>query len=405
MLKDWLLELLGARPSPGARSDAHGHLAGRIGLHLFLVALAAFAALVTSRLVSETELPQVSAIPPAPLSGVRAIVSTGEELLRPGVSHDTEKSVLRTAHLPSRVPQLRPTDTVNAGGTLSGGLVRAAADTRDAGYEVRPLSEQIDPTVPYVVYEVRSGDTLGEIAETYGTTVDNILLNNAEVGEGGWIAPGQQVLVPFGTGILYKVGQGETLADIIDNYDHVTVADVLAYEPNKLSDTDDIQPGAYVLLPNAELKPPPLLSPDGWVITPPPPPSPGQFGLPLAVWDFVSDTFGTYRGPGRIHTGIDLALGSQPASSVYAACDGWVSRVEWLTYSYGYHVIVDCGDGWETLYSHFREIIVSWGQTVNRGETILGISGSTGYSTGEHLHFEIRHDGRHLDPEGYLDFY
>ena len=242
MLKDWLLELLGARPSPGARSDAHGHLAGRIGLHLFLVALAAFAALVTSRLVSETELPQVSAIPPAPLSGVRAIASTGEELLRPGVSHDTEKSVLRTAHLPSRVPQLRPTDTVNAGGTLSGGLVRAAADTRDAGYEVRPLSEQIDPTVPYVVYEVRSGDTLGEIAETYGTTVDNILLNNAEVGEGGWIAPGQQVLVPFGTGILYRVGQGETLAGIIDDYDHVTVADVLAYEPNKLSDADDIQP-------------------------------------------------------------------------------------------------------------------------------------------------------------------
>ena len=42
---------------------------------------------------------------------------------------------------------------------------------------------------------------------------------------------------------------------------------------------------------------------------------------------------------------------------------------------------------------------------MTKGETILGISGSTGYSTGEHLHFEIRHDGRHLDPEVYLDFY
>ena len=74
------------------------------------------------------------------------------------------------------------------------------------------------PTFPYVLYTVRPGDTLGQIADTYNTTVDNILLNNVEVDEGGWIPVGQQVLVPFGTGILYKIGQGETLSAIIDDY-------------------------------------------------------------------------------------------------------------------------------------------------------------------------------------------
>ena len=67
-------------------------------------------------------------------------------------------------------------------------------------------------------------------------------------------------------------------------------------------------------------------------------------------------------------------------------------------------MIVDCGDGWETLYSHFSEIIVSREQIVTKGETVLGISGSTGFSTGEHLHFEIRYNGVALDPEEYLNF-
>ena len=411
MLRDRLLAFLHVRRDSPARSDsrarshAHGHPTLRAGLHLLLIGIAALAALLTARLVADPEPPRVAAIPAAPLSGVRAIASTGEAFLRPGVSHETTESPLRASLPTPEIVQLRPTGDSDDT-TLTGGVVAAAASAEDAGYEVRPLAERIAPSVPNVIYTVREGDTLGAIAETYGTTVDNILLNNAEVGIGGWIAVGEQILVPFDTGILYKVVQGETLASIIDDYLEVTIEDVIAYRPNNLAEAGDIRPGDYILLPGAEPKPPPQMSPGGWVITPPPPVSPGRFGLPLAAWSFVSDTFGTYRGPGRIHTGIDLALGgATAASSVYAACDGWVSRTEWLTYSYGYYVIVDCGDGWETLYSHFREIVVSWGQSVKKGQTVLGISGSTGFSTGEHLHFEIRYNGQFLDPEDYLDFY
>ncbi len=406
MLSDWLLSLLHGRSSPRARSHAHGHLPLRAGLHLLLIGIAALAALLTARLVTDTEAVQVSSIPSAPLSGVRAIAPTGESFLRPGVSHTTIASPLRAALATPQVP-LRPTDPVAEGETISDGVGRATAAGQDAGYDIRALTDQIDPEEPYVIYEVRGGDTLGEIAETYDTTVDNILLNNAEVWASDDIQPGQKILVPQGSvhGILYLVGHGETLSGIIDEHLDVTIQDVLDHRPNNLLSSDDIKPGSYILLPNASRKPPPEFSPDGWIITPPPPVSPGRFGLPLASWDFISDYFGTDRGGGRIHTGIDLALGSQPASSVYAACDGWVSRVEWLTYSYGYYVIVDCGDGWTTLYSHFREIIVRWGETVRKGETILGISGSTGFSTGEHLHFEIRYNGQYLDPADYLNFW
>ena len=206
------------------------------------------------------------------------------------------------------------------------------------------------------------------------------------------------ILVPRGQvpGILYIVGHGETLEGILDRFLSVTVQDAIDHRPNDLCSADDIQVGAFVFLPNAELK-------HGLRgFTQPPPVLPGRFGLPLAAWSFISDRFGTPRGEGTIHTGIDLALGSYPVSSVYAACDGWVSRTEWLTWSYGYYVIVDCGDGWETLYSHFREIMVTWGQSVTKGVTVLGVSGSTGYSTGEHLHFEIRYNGTYLDPEEYI---
>ena len=243
--------------------------------------------------------------------------------------------------------------------------------------------------MPYEVYTVRSGDTLGGIAATYDTTVDNILLNNAEVVDAGFIPVGEKILVPIGevVGILYKVGHGETVARIVSKYLNVTVQDVLDHRPNNLDDGRDLLVGEYILLPGAE---PPIQTPGGTVIGPPPPVSEGRFGLPVAGWSFISDPYGTDRGGGRIHTGIDLAFGGvTAASSIYASCDGWVSRVEWLTYSYGYYVIVDCGGGWEPSTPTSVRLLWGMGRASPRARPCFGISGSTGYSTGEHLHFEM----------------
>ncbi len=128
----------------------------------------------------------------------------------------------------------------------------------------------------------------------------------------------------------------------------------------------------------------------------------GRFSMPLSAGFAVTDRFGAYRGPGLIHGGIDLALDGSNRTSVYSACAGTVNSA---TYSsvYGYHVVVNCGEGWTTLYAHLSQIRAKVGQVVTQN-TILGISGSTGYSTGEHLHFEIHYNGYHVNPEHYLDF-
>ncbi|PFG72933.1 peptidase M23-like protein [Tepidiforma thermophila] len=128
-----------------------------------------------------------------------------------------------------------------------------------------------------------------------------------------------------------------------------------------------------------------------------------RFQLPLRAWSRVTDRYGaTNRGPGRIHGGIDLALEGLSRSPVYSACTGTVATTDYSS-AYGYHVIVDCGDGWSTLYAHLSQVLVKPGEAVNN-DVVLGITGSSGFSTGEHLHFEIRWQDTPVNPEDYLDF-
>ena len=105
------------------------------------------------------------------------------------------------------------------------------------------------------------------------------------------------------------------------------------------------------------------------------------------------------------HRGIDLGLQAYIAQGTHAtltaAARGTVVRAEWSTYGYGYHVIIDHGLGVTSLYAHMSDIWVTPGQQVSQGQA-LGLSGNTGYSTGEHLHFEVMVNGGVVDPLIYL---
>ena len=129
----------------------------------------------------------------------------------------------------------------------------------------------------------------------------------------------------------------------------------------------------------------------------------GRFQMPLHSWSKVTDRYGAPRGGGLVHGGIDLALEGLSHSAVYAACSGTVDSTGYSG-AYGNHVIVNCGGGYSTLYGHLSSIAVLPGNTVDNS-TAIGVSGSTGYSTGEHLHFEIRFRGTPVNPENYLDFH
>jgi len=106
-----------------------------------------------------------------------------------------------------------------------------------------------------------------------------------------------------------------------------------------------------------------------------------------------------FHGGGAFHAGLDLT--GRTGDSIHAAADGVVVRAGWWA-GYGKVVVVDHGNGMETRYGHMSRFHVREGDAVRQGEVIGGM-GSTGRSTGTHLHFEIRLDGRPLDPQPFLD--
>ncbi len=127
----------------------------------------------------------------------------------------------------------------------------------------------------------------------------------------------------------------------------------------------------------------------------------GQFMWPTTS-TYITSPFGfrihpvtgVYTG----HTGVDIGVGM--GSPVYAAADGTVIVASWYG-GYGYAVVIDHGSGISTLYGHNSSLNVSVGQNVSRGQVIAS-SGSTGVSTGPHLHFEVRINGQYVDPMQYF---
>lgn len=128
----------------------------------------------------------------------------------------------------------------------------------------------------------------------------------------------------------------------------------------------------------------------------------GKFGFPLASYTRVSSGFG-YRvhpitGTRKLHSGIDYA--APYGTAILAAESGVVLTSGWVN-GYGYCVTINHGGGYVTLYGHCSSLLVSAGQSVKKGQTIAKV-GSTGNSTGNHLHFEVKVNGAAKNPVGYL---
>lgn len=116
-----------------------------------------------------------------------------------------------------------------------------------------------------------------------------------------------------------------------------------------------------------------------------------------ATWQYpfkggytITSAFGVARSGGKVHKGVDLV--GRDSKHIYPINDGTVVTKKYDSDGYGNYVIVDHGDGIWSLYAHMKTVYVTVGQTVNKN-TILGVEGSTGYSTGSHLHLEVRKGG------------
>jgi murein DD-endopeptidase MepM/ murein hydrolase activator NlpD len=302
------------------------------------------------------------------------------------------------------------TDTVRRD-ELEQGL-RAVAGETPAG---QPAGEAAGEEVavsasPYSLYAVVAGDTASSIATRYGISLDYLLAANAELRDGEMLSVGQMLIIPSGNGILYHVRYGETLSDVAARYG-VTVDDIISYLGNGISSADQVTENQLVFVPGAvppvSVLPEPTSAPTEApvsVVSAPPGSGPVAANEPAAssglVWP-VAGPISSYMGPSH-PLGIDIDLFNNPFASVVAATSGTVTFAGGdPCCSYGYYVVVVSPDGIETLYAHFSSIAVSAGQTVSQGQ-VLGNAGCTGYCTGNHLHFEVIDNGVRVDPLAYL---
>lgn len=194
--------------------------------------------------------------------------------------------------------------------------------------------------------------------------------------------------------ITYTVDPGDTLSTIGWKYG-LRISTIKT--ANNLR-SDNIRPGQTLKLPPQDVSATVLAGLQKTTSANSVTPFKGTFGRPTRGWD-ISQWFG-HTSFERWHTGIDLT--SRSGTAILASASGKVIKVSrgWGG-GYGNHIIISHGNSYTTLYGHLSSFSVSNGQWVNQGQQI-GVMGSTGWSTGTHLHFEIRKNGSAQNPMSYL---
>ncbi|MCL5677078.1 MAG: M23 family metallopeptidase [Firmicutes bacterium] len=264
-----------------------------------------------------------------------------------------------------------------------------AAQT-EGGLSAPVPTEQTPLPSGLMMYRVQEGDNLWDIARRYGSSVEQIAASNG-LGSGDLIGPGKDLLVPLVAGFAYHVKEGDTLSGLALRF---SISADAIQNANSLEASQALQPAMVLLLPGAK---PPSLDRVRTASTS----RSLAGGRTSTSWNWpvrgpVTSKFGPRWG--SFHEGIDIAVAQ--GTPVGASRSGRVSLAGWDG-GYGKAVIINHGDGTSSLYAHLSEINVNIGESVDQGERI-GLSGSTGDSTGPHLHFEVRVGGTQKNPLSYL---
>lgn len=253
----------------------------------------------------------------------------------------------------------------------------------------KPRSEILD-------YEVEAGETLSQIADKFNISLETIKwANNLQSIHS--VKPGQILKILPVSGVAHTVKDGDSLESVAKKYSASSQA-IVDFPFNDLPDDFKLKIGQVLIVPDGvppETKIPPKPKPQPKYLasgqTSPTfnAPGGGNFIWPTTT-SGISQYFAWY------HAGLDLPNNSAPA--IVASDGGTVVTAGWPdNYGYGNRVVIDHGNGYQTLYAHLSNIYVSNGEKVSRGQSI-GQMGTTGRSTGIHLHFEIRYKGIAVNP-------
>lgn len=245
-----------------------------------------------------------------------------------------------------------------------------------------------------VTYVVQAGDSVSSIAERFEITPETIVWANGSLeSTPDLLVIGQELIILPISGVYHTVIRGDTVESIAQKY-QVEPQVILDSPYNQLVEPVVLQPGQKLVVPGGVK---PYVPRAVYVYNGPIPETAnrgtGSFGWPTTGW--ISQKY--WSG----HRAIDIA--GYKGTPIKAADSGFVIKAGWSEAGYGNHVIIDHRNGFKTLYAHFTSYVVNVGDSVKKGQ-IIGFMGSTGKSTGPHLHLEIIKDGVRRNPLAYLPY-
>ncbi len=246
-----------------------------------------------------------------------------------------------------------------------------------------PLLTNYTSPVSFQTYKVQYGDSISTIARKFGLTNVGTLISVNDISNVRQLAAGQKLKIPSIDGIIYTVKAGDSLNSIVEK-NKISLKELL--DVNDLT-SEVLQAGQQLFLPRAALDQKTLKTAMG-----------DRFILPISAKFRWSSPYGWREDPiahvRSFHTGTDMACPT--GTPILASMSGKVITTG-VNRVYGNYVIIDHGNGYQTLYAHMSKIIAQKGQWVSQG-TRIGLVGSTGYSTGPHLHFTVYKNGKMVNP-------
>jgi murein DD-endopeptidase MepM/ murein hydrolase activator NlpD len=269
-------------------------------------------------------------------------------------------------------------------------------------YTSKPSRSRVD----VLRYTVQSGDSVFGISEKFGIEPETLLWGNFEVlnDDPHLLKPGQELNILPVDGTYYEWQDGDDL-DQVAGFFGVEPQQIIEWPGNHISLVDpQITSGMWLIVPEGRR------AFKQWFV---PTIARGQAGVGAAYGPGgCTGTFTGVVGTGGFiwpalnhyisgndywsgHLAIDIAAGM--GAGIWAADGGVVVFAGWSTVGYGNMVMIDHGNGWQTVYAHLSQVVVGCGQSVNQGQSI-GLAGSTGNSTGPHLHFETRFQDGFVNP-------
>lgn len=239
----------------------------------------------------------------------------------------------------------------------------------------------------YYTYQVRKGDMIGHIAESFNITQDTIISVN-DIHQSRMLQIGQYLKIPSIPGVVYHIKDNDTVQSIADHFEVSAKKCALV---NNIALDAGLKVGDTLFVPDAQLDWATKQEING-----------DLFRKPLRAKYYLSSYFGwrssPFSGKRSYHSGIDMACPS--GTPVYAASSGKVTSAGYNNV-YGNYVIITHNGGYKTLYGHMSAILVAPGRKVVLG-TNIGRVGSTGMSTGPHLHFTVYKYGKTINPLGVI---